>query len=447
MTAPFRHILFTGAFVAALAACQKQEQPKMPPPEVAVLQASSQTVPLTRDVVGRLSPFRSADVRARVPGVLLKRLYREGSDVREGQILFQIDPAPLQATLNAAQAQLAQAQAAYVNAKTAADRARQLAPQKYVSQNDLDSAVALERTSAAAVQAASAEVTAARINLDYTSVRAPIGGRAGKQRVTEGALVGQTDITLLTTIDQIDSLYVNFSVAAEELAQLRSAQSSGSLDLAGTGQATIQIILGDGTAFNQVGTLDFSDATVDPATGSVSLRALLPNPDKILLPGSFVTIRANLGNRNNVFVIPQAAIQRDTKGAYAMVVGADGNVVRKNVIADNQQDGKWLITSGLAEGDRIIVSGLQKVKEGEPAAAVKWDPNAPAPGAAAPGGAPAQAAAAPQQETAKPEDAAPAQPATPAAQPEAAADNADATAAPGSEDATEPPAAAPQQQQ
>jgi membrane fusion protein (multidrug efflux system) len=399
MTSPLRSLALACAVVVVLASCKKQEQQQaMPPPEVGVLEAKPQTLPLQREMVGRLSAFRSADVRARVPGVLEKRLYTEGTDVKEGQPLFQIDPAPLRASLASAQGQLASAEATYANAKAAATRARSLAPQAYVSKSDLDSAEATERSSAAAVQQARAAVETARINLGYATVTAPIAGRAGKQQVTEGALVGQGDSTLLTTIDQLDQLYVNFSMSSDELAQLRQAQAQGNVALNDQSKSTVQIKLGDGSTYAQPGTLDFSDTAVDPSTGSVTLRALLPNPDRVLLPGAFVTFAVNLGQRNNAYLIPQEAILRDAKGAYALIVGKDGKVVRKDVVTAAQQQDKWIITAGLQPGDQIIVNGLQKAKEGEPAKATPWTPGAPgqASAGAAPQGQQGQAAAKPQ---------------------------------------------------
>lgn len=376
MTTVLRTLALAGAVALAVAACKKQEMPQMPPPQVGVIEAAPQTLPLQRDMVGRLSAFRSADVRARVSGVLLQRVYTEGSDVKEGQTMFRIDPAPLQATLSSAQAQLASAQATYTNAHVAAERARSLAPQKFVSRSDLDNAEAQERSAAAAVQQARASVTTARIDLGYASVTAPISGRANKQQVTEGALVGEGSATLLTTIDQIDPLYVNFSMNSQELAQLQAAQSQGSVELSGVGKTTIDVLLGDGSKYAHSGTLDFSSVTVDPGTGTVSLRATLPNPEHVLLPGAFVTFQATLGQRNAAFLVPQAAIQRDAAGAYALVVGKDGKVARKNVTIDSQQQGQWVVTGGLATGDQVIVEGLQKAKEGQPAKAVPYNPNA-----------------------------------------------------------------------
>ena len=377
MTAPLRPLALSCALLLALAACKSEAPPQQPPPpEVGVVTASTQSVPLERDLVGRLSPFRSSDVRARVPGVLTRRVYQEGSDVKEGQVLFQIDPAPLQAALSASQAQLASAQASYTNAHVAAQRARQLIAQKYVSRSDLDNAESAERSAAAAVQLARAGVTSARINLDFASVRAPIPGRAGKQQVTEGALVGQGEATLLTTVDQIDPLYVNFSMSVSELDALRRAQGAGDIALQGQGKAQVQVLLADGTPYAQTGTLDFSGVIVDPQTGAVSLRALLPNPDKSLLPGSFVTLRAMLGQQGEVFVIPQQAVLRDPSGAYVMVVGKDGNVVRKNVVTAGQRGSDWLVTSGLTAGDQVIAAGVQKVREGAPAKATPWSATA-----------------------------------------------------------------------
>lgn len=379
----------------ALAACGgKDEAAAPPPPEVGVIEVKPQTVPLTRDLVGRLSPYRSADVRARVPGVLLRRVYEEGSDVREGQVLFEIDPAPLQASLGVAQGQLAQAEATYANARAVAERARKLVPQKFVSQNDLDNAVAAERSAGAAVEAARASVRNAQIDLGYAKVTSPIAGRAGKQRVTEGALVGQGEATLLTTVDQLDPLYANFSIGSNELAQLRGAAN---VSLVGAGKASVQVVLPGDRVHEQPGTLDFSDTTVDPQTGAVAMRAQVPNPGYVLFPGSFVTLKVNMGELHDVFLVPQEAVLRDANGAFARVVGADGNVERRNLTTGGTRDNQWIVTAGLEAGDQVIVSGVQKVKEGAPATAKPWQPQAAEAGAApqAPAKAPAGGAPAP----------------------------------------------------
>ncbi|HEV7122746.1 MAG TPA: efflux RND transporter periplasmic adaptor subunit [Rhodanobacter sp.] len=378
-----------------LGACGKGKEsspPAMPPPEVGVITVQPQSSPLTRDLVGRLSPYRSADVRARVAGVLLKRDYEEGTDVQRGQLMFQIDPAPLKAVLNAAKGSMAQAQATYTNNKITAQRVRELAPKGYVSKADVDNAQAAERSSAAAVQAASANVETASINLGYANVTAPIAGRAGQQQVTEGALVGNGTATLLTTIDQIDPLYVNFTLSVSSMEQMRQAQHNGSVTLAGQDKASVQITLPDGSSYAEPGTVDFSAAAVNPSTGSVDLRATVPNPDHRLLPGMYVTLKANLGRQNNVFLIPQQAVQRDTTGAYVMTVSTDNKVVRKNVTTTGMSGSDWVVNDGVKAGDKVVVSGIQNVKEGQPAKPGPWH-DVPA-GGASPANAPASAATA-----------------------------------------------------
>lgn len=347
-----------------LAACGRSqtEQAAPPPPEVGVITARSAAVPFTRDLVGRLSATRMSDVRARVPGILLKRLYKEGSEVREGQPLFQIDPAPLQAAIDAALAALAQAQATATNSHIAAQRARELVPSGLVSRSDLDNAEASERSTAAAVQQAKANVESARINLGYARVTAPIAGRAGQQAVTEGALVGQGTATLLTTVEQLDPIYANFDQPAVEVQRLQRAQSSGDISLVEAHKATVQLTLPDGTAYGRPGVLDFSDVAVDPATGSVALRGLIPNPDKQLLPGMYVNVRLTIGTLNHAFLIPQAALLRDGKGPYVLTVGNDGKVVQKPVTADTTSGQNWIVMKGLSDGDRVIVSGTQNAR-------------------------------------------------------------------------------------
>lgn len=371
------------AACAALAACGGEPEPQAPPPpEVGVVQVQPQAVPLTRDLVGRLGAYRTADVRARVPGVLQKRMYTEGSDVAEGEVLFLVDPAPYRADLGAAQAALSQAQANAANARAAAERARTLAPQHYISRADLDNALAAERSADAAVASARAALDSAQISLGYATVRAPIAGRAGMQQVTEGALVGQGEPTLLTTIDQVDPLYVNFSMSVSELQDIREA------GLAQEGPATVRVVLGNGREYAHAGEIDFSGDVVDPGTGAVSLRAVLPNPDRQLLPGAYVSLKATLGTQQDQYLVPQAAVQRDANGAFVMVVGQDGLVARRDVGTGRAQDGQWIIGQGLSPGDQVIVSGLQRVQAGAPATAVPWTPT-PAPANGAPADVPA----------------------------------------------------------
>jgi len=344
--------------------------PAPPPPQVEVVVVHAQPVPLTRNLVGRLSATRSADVRARVPGVLLRRVYREGSDVKAGQPLFQIDPAPLRAALDGALASLAQAEANAANAHVTAKRSRELLPSGLVSRSDLDNAEAAERSTAAAVGQAKAAVGTARINLGYATVTAPIAGRAGQQGVTEGALVGQGTPTLLTTVEQIDPIYVNFDQPAVDIARLRRAQAAGSITVAHGNQVSVQLTLPDGTPYTHSGTLDFLDVSVDPATGAVALRGIIPNPDHQLLPGMFVGVRLTSGEVNRGFLVPQAGLQRDASGPYVLVAAADDKVVRKPVSAESLDGPNWIVTAGLADGDRVIVSGTQNAHPGATVTAV-----------------------------------------------------------------------------
>lgn len=372
MATPFR--TFAGLIVlCAFAACGKPAPPPPPPPpEVGVIEAQPGAVPLTRALVGRLSPFRSADVRARVSGILLKRVYKEGSDVKEGDVLFEIDPAPLKAALASAQASLAQARAAAVNAKATATRARDLIAKNYVSRSDFDNAEAAARSTAAQVQQAQAAVQSAQINLGYATVRAPISGRAGQQQVTEGALVGQGTATLLTTVDQLDPIYANFTVGVGEVDQLRSSAAAGTVTLLERNKIEVQLTRQDGTPLGQKGTLDFSDVSVDPATSTVALRAQIANHEATLLPGMYVTGSLNIGQLNSAYRIAQAIVQRDTAGAYVLVVGADNKVERRNVTADTLDKDAWIVTDGIKPGDKLVASGIQKAKPGQPVKPVPY---------------------------------------------------------------------------
>ena len=384
-----------------LAACngkgQGQGKPQMPPPTVGVIKAQPQSTALSKELVGRLSAFRSADVRARVSGLLVKRVYQEGSDVKQGQLMFQVDPAPYKAALDSAVANLASAKATYTNAHVTADRDRSLIPQGYISRAQLDTDEATERSAAAAVQQAQASVQTARINLGYTNVVAPISGRAGQQQVTEGAIVGNgttdsgSSSTLLTTVDQLDQLYVNFTMSAADMSAMQQAQSKGNVQLSDPNKTTVQITLPDGSKYDQQGTLDFSDTSVNATTGAVNLRALVPNPQHQLLPGMYVHLAANLGQQNNIYLIPQQSLQRDVAGAYVLVADG-GKAKRKDVQISSTSGSNWIVTSGLDNGDQIIVSGLiSGMPPGvQPGASVNTSPWQPAAdGSKAAGSAPA----------------------------------------------------------
>ena len=335
-----------------------------PAPEVTVVPAHAETVPLTRELVGRLASIRVGQVRARVAGVILKRVYTEGTDVQQGQVLFQIDPASLEAALHAEQAALAKAQADATNAALISKRYRGLAAKHLISSQDLDTALANERTTAAAVKQAQANVEKAQLDLGYATVTAPIAGRAGRALVTEGALVGQGETTQLTTVEQIDPIYVNFSQSVTEFQQLQQAAGNSPATASANSDSKVEVMLADGTPYPHAGTLDFSDLAVDPSTGAVSLRAVVPNPERRLLPGMFVKLRLTMGHLDHAYLLPQPAVLRDHAGAYVMVVDAGGKVEQARVETHGMTRTDWIVTGKLADGAQVIVDGLQKVRPG-----------------------------------------------------------------------------------
>jgi membrane fusion protein (multidrug efflux system) len=344
---------------------------KAPPaPEVAVEIASAKTVPMENDLVGRLASTRVAEVRARVSGIIQKRLYTEGSDVEQGQVLFQIDPAPLEASLHASEAALAKAEADAANAKQIADRYRPLQSKGVVSKQDFDNALADERKTAAIVMEEKANVEKARLDLGYATVTAPISGYAGRALVTEGALVGEGEATRLTSIEQIDPIYVNFSQPVNNIQTVRQRIIENRT--AGESQAIAQVTvtLPDGNVYPHHGTLDYSDISVEPETASVSLRAVVPNPDRILLPGMFVRLKVTIGQLENAYLLPQAAVLRDAAGAYVYVVSKEGQVDQRRVDTHGMQGTNWIVTGGIASGDQVVTAGLQKVRPGGKAKAV-----------------------------------------------------------------------------
>ncbi|MFZ0553287.1 MAG: efflux RND transporter periplasmic adaptor subunit, partial [Steroidobacteraceae bacterium] len=356
-----------------LAACGSSDQGAQhaAPPPVTVVTVAPQQVALTSSFTGRLSAYREANVLARVSGVLLRRRYQEGTEVKADQPLFEIDPAPYQAALDAAVAALAQARASAVNAHTTAQRDRDLISSHLVSEQQLDTDEATERSSAAAVKQADANVESARINLGYTNVTSPITGVAGEQQVTEGALVGQGTPTLLTTVDQLDPIYVNFDEPATQIEQLTGEQQSGDVTAASGSDAKVQLTLPDGTAYGVPGVLDFHAVTVDPSTGTAALRGILPNPNHALLPGMYVNVLVTVGFAQHAFLVPQAALQRDNQGAYVLTVGSDDTVVEKRVKTEGASGVDWIVSSGLVAGDRIIVAGIQSATPGAKVAAVE----------------------------------------------------------------------------
>ena len=371
---------------------------KMPPPEVGVITTKFESVALQTELPARAEPVRTAQVRARVNGVVLKRLFTEGSEVREGQSLFQIDPAPYQAQVAAAQADLGRAQAALTQAAAQAERYKPLVEANAISKQEYTNAVAAQKQAEAAVAASRAQVRLAQINSGYANVNAPISGRIGRALVTEGALVSSTEGTELALIQQTSSMYLNITQSASELQRLRKQASGGN---SSAKDAPVTVMLDDGTELPARGRLLFSDVTVDPGTGQVNLRATVPNADNALLPGQYVRVRVAQAQLPNGIIVPQQAVTRGgPQGDTLMVVGADNKPTPRTVKIGSQQGASWVVTEGLKEGERVMVDGFQKLQmlpPGTPVKAVPWQAAAqtaavaPA-SAAAPAPATAQAA-------------------------------------------------------
>jgi membrane fusion protein (multidrug efflux system) len=351
-----------------LAACGRPHAPALPTPDVGVVVLKAQTVEIQTELPGRTSAIETADVRPQVNGVILERPFTEGAAVKRGQLLYQIDPAPYQAAYAQAQAQLANAQAADRTAKLKAERYDDLVKINAVSKQDADDARAAAGQADANVQEAQAAVQTARINLDYTKVSAPISGRVGRSNVTPGALVTASQTAALTTIQNLDQIYVDITQSATQLLALRQALDAGR---ARKGGLQVRLKLEDGSDYPMPGMLQFTDVTVDPATGTVDLRAIMPNPQAILLPGMFVRAVVTEAVQSNAILAPQVSITRDVRGLpIAYVVNAQGKAELRNLKTGPVVGDKWLVTEGLKPGDRLIVEGLQKVREGAPVHAV-----------------------------------------------------------------------------
>lgn len=369
----------------------------MPPAEVAVITIAERPVDLQTELPGRVEPVRVAQVRARVNGVVLKRLFREGSEVKAGQVLYQIDAAPYQASYDSAVASLARAQANQTQAAAQAERYKPLVEANAVSKQEFINAVAAQKQAEADVAAAKASVATARINLGYASVTSPISGRIGQALVTEGALVSAAEATQLATVQQISTVYVNFTQSNAELLRLRRAVQSGQLKASGEGAVPIRVVLDDGTELPQRGKLLFSDLSVDASTGQITLRAEVPNPDGLLLPGQYVRVRLSQASLPSGIVVPQQAVTRSSQGDSVLVVSPEGKPGPRQIKLGGVVDGGWVVQDGLKPGDQVIVEGFQKMMvPGAPVKPVPWTRGASAPGAAAPaasGAAPSASAA------------------------------------------------------
>jgi membrane fusion protein (multidrug efflux system) len=429
----FPCLALAASTVLALAACGKGDAKPAAggpgggpgggkPPEVGVVTLATQPVTLTKELPGRTSAFRVAEVRARVNGIVQKRLFTEGADVKAGQVLFRIDPGPYQAALDSAQAQVARAEAMVQQAKSLAERYTKLIETNAVSRQEYDDALVKVKTAEADVAAARAAVKSARINLDYTVVTAPLAGRIGRAEVTEGAYVQASTATLLATVQQLDKVYVDLTWSSVEALKMRRAVESGALQGQG-GQAAVTIVLEDGRDYETPGTLQFADVSVDETTGSIALRAIVPNPKKELLPGMFVRARLDEGTSPAAILVPQKAVTRDQGGRpTALVVGADGKVERRTLVTDRSVGDSWLVTDGVAAGDRVIVDGLQRARPGQPVTAVPAKPREVAATPPPPGAPPPQPGPSPDPEpAATPPTGAAAKPAEGAAKPAAGA--------------------------
>jgi membrane fusion protein, multidrug efflux system len=345
-------------------------------------------VPITTELPGRTSAFLVAQVRARVDGIVLKRDFKEGGEVKAGQRLYQIDPAPYIAALNSATASLQKAEANLAATTAQAERYKVLVAANAVSKQDYDNAVSTQGQAAADVATGKAAVAIAQINLGYTNVMSPITGRSGLSLVTQGAYVQSSAATLMTTVQQIDPVYVDLTQSSVEGLQLRRDIASGQLKLNGPDQAKVLLLLEDGTQYRDPGTLQFSDITVDPGTGSVTVRAIFPNPRFVLLPGMFVRARIEEGVNENAILVPQVGVTHDPKGqATALVVGPDDKVTVHTLQVRGTSGSQWIVEGGLEDGDRVIVAGVQKVQPGTVVQAVEQTAAAatsPAPMASAP---------------------------------------------------------------
>lgn len=352
--------------------CNKKQPPAVIP-EVSTVTITPQEVLLTTELPGRVSAFRIAEIRPQVNGIIQKRLFTEGSDVKAGDTLYQIDPAPYKAAYDNAKAALGKAEANLPSIRARAERYKELVAIKAVSQQEYDDAISAFKQAEADVDYWVAQVEIAKINLGYTKITAPITGRIGKSNITDGALVTAHQSMALATIQQLDPIYVDVTQSTTELMQLKRRLEEGRLKHDGKNQNKVKLLLEDGTLYPLEGDLQFRDITVDPTTGSVILRAVFPNPQKILLPGMFVREIVKEGINKQAILAPQQAVSRDTKGnPFTLVVDKDNKVELRPLIVDRTIGDKWLVASGLSPGDQVIMEGIQRVRPGSPVKAVPY---------------------------------------------------------------------------
>ena len=362
-------IVITAA--AVLTACSPKTQTPAQMPEVSYIVIGEERLSIQNELPGRLESFRTADIRARVPGVVLKRCFEEGSIVKKGQVLFRIDPRDYQASVQSAQAAVIQAEATRTQTGLKLNRYKPLVGINAISKQEYDDAAAAAKQATAEVQAAKASLAKARLNLEYANVVAPITGRIGRSLVTEGALVGQNEPTLLATIQQIDPMYLNLTQSSADIMKLRQDMMKG--DLKDVGKSIpVTMTLEDGTEYSERGSLLFSDITVDPTSGEVSIRALFPNPKGLLLPGVFVRAKLEQAVQDNAITVPQQAVQHSNDGTSVMILDSEDKVEVRKITTGNAIGTRFIVTEGLQNGDRVIVEGIQKIKPGIQVKAVPW---------------------------------------------------------------------------
>lgn len=371
------------ASLALLAGCQKQEEqqaaPAYPPAQVAVVTTKAEELPIINELPGRIAATRIAEVRPRVSGIVVERVFEQGSVVKEGDVLYRIDPAPFQVQVDSAAATLARAKAVQLQARQTADRQETLRKANAASAQAYDDAIAQLAQADADVAGAEAGLATAKLNLQYASVTAPISGRIGRALITEGALVSANGTENLATIQQLDPVYADFTQPATDLIRLRKALQDGQM-MSDKNEATVQLILDDGTPYDQKGKLLFSEAAVDATTGQVTLRGEFPNPNNDLLPGMYVRVQIQQGVEKNAIAVPQQAVQRNAGGqSQVYVVTADNKVEFRTITLGRTIGNRWHVTSGLKPDEKVIVEGFQKIGPGAPVVPSEWDPNAKPP--------------------------------------------------------------------
>lgn len=377
--APLMTVLLVSAI---LAGCQKKAAPapvKPPPAEVRVVASRAETVPVVNEYVGRVAAYRSVEIRARVEGILEQRHFVEGAEVKKGELLYSIDPTPYRIALNDAQADQARSAANLASARAKEKRLAPLVKENAISQQDYEDAVTAVKQTEAQLAVSTANVERALTNLGYTKVLATESGKIGAALVPEGRLVGRSESTHLTTVDRLDQVYVNFNVADRDALILRRELSQGKIK-AGAGSAQARIFLPDGSEFERSGKLDFSESQVNPSTGTITLRVVMPNPGQKLLPGMYVRVVYTSGERPNTILIPQKAVTKTPTGHVAWVVGPDNKVERRDLVVGEWLKSDWIIEKGLGAGELVVVEGLQRLQQG---ATVKPTPWAPTPAASA----------------------------------------------------------------